>query len=286
MTARAPIAMFRFDASSKIGGGHAMRCLTLAQAMTEGGWQCRFAVGPDTLQTVRRAALREIDCVQLSGNAATEAEAMAGALGGRRCDLVVVDHYGRGAEFETACRGFADRVLVIDDLADRQHDADLLLDQNLGRDAAAYAGLVPADCRLLLGPAYAPLRPEFAIMRDRVLAQRRSRNGIGRILVSFGMADLNELALRTLHALSAIGYDGHVDVVIGGGGRGMARIHAAAAEVGPLVRVLSDVEDMATLMADADLAIGAGGTTSWERCALGLPALIVVVADNQAAVAA
>jgi len=206
-------------------------------------------------------------------------------LAGARCDLLVADHYGRDADFETPCRAFADAVLVIDDLADRPHDADLLLDQNLGRRAADYADLVPAGCRVLTGPTYALLRPEFAALRSNALVRRRAAERVERILVSFGMADPNGLTLRGLRAIAAAGYKGHVDAVIGGGAPDIADVHALAAEMGPQVRVLSDVEDMATLMADADLAIGAGGTTSWERCALGLPALVLIVADNQIPIA-
>lgn len=281
----APMVVFRFDAGPLIGGGHAMRCLTLAEAMIHAGWRCRFAVQPGTVETVHRLAVHEAECLHLEGDAESEPAQMAGGLSGGRCGLLVVDHYRRGAAFERSCREFADKVLVLDDLADRAHDADVLLDQNLGRGANDYAGLVPSHCRLLLGPEYALLRPNFPRLRAGALIHRRARGRVDRILVSFGMADPHGLTLRALSALKSAGYEGHVDVVIGGGASDLAEVHARAAAMGPRVRVLSDVEDMATLMADADLAIGAGGTTSWERCALGLPALVVVVADNQAAVA-
>jgi len=285
MTAPAEIAVFRFDAGPEIGGGHAMRCLTLAEAMIQAGWRCRFAIRAGTMETVHRLAAYAADCIELSGEPGDEPAEIASALAGERCRLLVADHYGRDAAFETPCRVFADAVMVIDDLADREHDADLLLDQNLGRRAGDYADLVPETCRRLMGPEYALLRPDFAALRGNALVRRRAAEGVERILVSFGMADPHGLTLRALAALGAAGYAGQVDAVIGGGAPDIADVHALAAEMGPQVRVLSDVEDMATLMADADLAIGAGGTTSWERCALGLPALVLIVADNQIPIA-
>ncbi len=278
-------AVFRFDAGPRIGGGHAMRCLTLADEMTRSGWHCRFAVSPETSLAVPRLRPFVTDCIEITGDGDDEPSEIQGSLGGGACNLVVVDHYGRGAEFETACRAFAERVVVIDDLADRPHDADILIDQNLGRAPGDYSGKVPTDCGLLIGPDFALLRPEFAGRRQSVLAARKRRDGMERILVSFGMTDPLGLSLQALHVLRQICFVGHVDVVVGGMAPGIAEVHALAAEMGANVRVLSDVEDMAELMALADIAIGAGGSTSWERCAFGLPALVAVVADNQREIA-
>jgi UDP-2,4-diacetamido-2,4,6-trideoxy-beta-L-altropyranose hydrolase len=278
-------AVFRFDAGRSIGGGHAMRCLTLAEAMMRSGWDCLFAVSPETPIAVPRLRPYAANCRELSGAPGDEPAEIQGGLDAGRCGLLIVDHYGRDAGFERACRAFAERIAVIDDLADRAHDADILIDQNLGRAGADYAGKVPAGCQLLIGPEFALLRPDFAARRDAVLTQRHGRDGLKRILISFGMTDPLGLSLDTLQALRESGFDGHVDVVIGGAARGTAKVHALAAEMGDKVRVLCDVEDMAELMALADLAVGAGGSTSWERCALGLPALITVVADNQREIA-
>lgn len=285
MAGRGASAVFRFDADRSIGGGHAMRCLTLAEAMMRSGWHCLFAVSPETPVAVPRLRPYAADCRELSGVAEDEPDEIQGGIDAGRCALLIVDHYGRDAAFERACRAFADRIAVIDDLTDRVHDADILIDQNLGRAGEDYAGKLPADCRLLIGPEFALLRPDFAARRDAVLTQRHGRDGLGRILVSFGLTDPLGLSLDTLQALRESGFEGHIDVVIGGAARGTAKVHALAADMGDKVRVLCDVEDMAELMALADLAIGAGGSTSWERCALGLPALIAVVADNQREIA-
>jgi UDP-2,4-diacetamido-2,4,6-trideoxy-beta-L-altropyranose hydrolase len=286
MAAARATAVFRFDAGAAMGGGHAMRCLTLAEAMMRAGWQCRFAVSPETPLAVPKLRAHAAEYRELAGTPADEPAEIGESLDGETCDLLLVDHYGRDAVFERACRAFAARIVAIDDLADRAHDADILIDQNLGRKAADYAGRIPAGCKVLAGPAYALLRPDFAARRDEVLTARHGRDGVNRILVSFGMTDPLGLTLVTLQALRDSGFAGRVDAVIGGMALGLAEVHAVAAEMGGHMRVLSDVEDMAELMALADLAIGAGGSTSWERCALGLPALVAVVADNQREIAA
>ena len=258
-----------------------MRCLTLAEAMIDAGWNCRFAIGPETLKAVHRLTEYEAECIHLSEDLWSEPEQMASGLDHVTCDVLVVDHYQRGIEFERACRVWARRILVIDDLTERQHDADFLLNQNLGSHADDYNGIVTDGCHLLIGPQYALLKPHFEALRQQSLERRRKQEGVERILVSYGMSDTQSLTLMTLEALKRIGFTGHVDAVIGGGSSSLADVHAIAAAMGSQVRVLSAVEDMATLMSNADLAIGAGGTTSWERCAMGLPAVVVVVADNQ-----
>lgn len=200
------------------------------------------------------------------------------------CDLLAVDHYGLDAAFENGCRPWARRILAIDDLADRPHDCDFLLDPTPGRGEEDYQALVPDGCRRLLGPAYALVRPEFAAARGR-LQPRATEGPVRRILVSFGTMDVNNATERVLEAIAWAGIDAVVDVVLGAGAPHLEKVKSHAREMGRRVTVHTGVEDMAALMARADLAIGAAGITSWERCCLGLPSVLVVTADNQRRVA-
>lgn len=273
-----PTALFRCDASPQIGGGHVMRCLSLATALAATGWNILFAARSGSAATV--PGLAKVACIDL--DAADDAAELEASLAGRKIDLLVVDSYRLGAVYETACRVFAARILAIDDLADRAHDCDFLLDQTLGRVAGDYAKLVPAACRLLLGTDYALLRPAFAAERAASL-ESRARRKARRVLVSFGAADPYGLAPYVAAALLAANADIVLDVVPDRAGRdecaNLAERHAGR------MQVHFAVEAMEKLMAAADIAVGAGGTMSWERCAMGLPSVVVVTADNQRLIA-
>lgn len=194
-------------------------------------------------------------------------------------DWLIVDHYGLDRNWESALRPWTQRLMVIDDLANRPHDCDVLLDQNLcaGMETR-YEGLVPEACRQLIGPRYALLRPEFRLARSG-LAPRDGQ--VRRLLIFFGGVDATNETAKALEALEQLALpDLEVDVVVGASNphQDMLRAHCERA---PRTSLHVAVQHMATLMAQADLAIGAGGTTTWERCYLGLPALILTLADNQ-----
>ena len=275
-----PNAVFRFDASSRIGSGHGVRCLALARKLARNGWRVSVASSAESYETVSVPA--ELRRIVLGGSAQDEEERIGAAAG--PADLLVIDHYGRDACFETGCRAWARKILVVDDLADRPHDCDFLLDQTLGRQEADYRPLVPAHCRLLLGPKFALLRDDFAVLRSKGLLRRKERR-MERVLVSMGGTDPNEVSLKAVEGILDSGLPVAVDLVLGATAVTQA-LASAVERSGGRVSLLSHVENMAELMAEADLAIGAGGVTSWERCCMGLPALIVLTADNQELVAA
>lgn len=257
-----------------------MRCLTLADALNEAGWETLFAIGPQSAATVPTLAKRPHIVVQ--GNPTDEAESIGGHVGSK-VEFAIVDHYCRDAAFETECRRWAATILAIDDLADRRHDCDLLVDQTLSRAEADYAGLVPAHCRLLIGATYALLRPQFLARRSEAVRRRRKMRPAERLLMSFGATDPDGVTFRLLAALVDHAPSIAIDVVCGTSPseqlRRLASAHAKR------VILHHAVQDMASLMLAADLAVGAGGTTSWERCALGLPTAIVVLAENQRLIA-
>ncbi|OEJ66327.1 UDP-2,4-diacetamido-2,4,6-trideoxy-beta-L-altropyranose hydrolase [Magnetovibrio blakemorei] len=196
------------------------------------------------------------------------------------CSILVVDHYQKDISFETGMRIWADRILVLDDLANRLHDCDFLLDQTLGRNKSDYMSLVPDHCTLLLGSHYALLRSQFFNMRKHALSSRSERTSINRILVSMGASDPQNVTNKVLQGIALWNPNISIDVVIGPGGPPLQADNKAGN-----IRILKNVDDMATLMAKADLAIGAAGTSSWERCCLGLPSLLIITADNQKMVA-
>lgn len=273
-------AVFRADASPAIGGGHVQRCLTLADAFVEAGWHCSFAFREGTLETVPALATRGHELLPLS-EPDEEEPAGIGAAVNARCDLLVVDHYGRGQAFESRCRGFASCILALDDLPSRAHDADFLLDATPRASDDAYRAVVPSTCSLLVGPRFALLRPQFSKARAEALARREARVAPRRLLVSMGMTDPNNVTARVLRGIASSRLLLAIDVVLGAIAPHLPAVRALISELGLDATLHVDVADMASLVSAADIAIGASGQTSFERCCLGLPSLMAVTADNQ-----
>lgn len=292
--------VFRVDVSDQIGTGHFMRCLTLADSLTKSCTSIRFVCRylPEFFRTVLRERQYEFSCLTSSSgdistdelshsdwlgvSQAVDSQDTLQALSDRTWDWLVVDHYSLDARWEAELRKAAANIMVIDDIADRQHDCDILLDQNFYADMnVRYKKLVPDHCQLLLGPQYALLRNEFSQLRKKV----RPRTGqISRILVFFGGMDPNNFTGRVIEELATLGIQGlEVDVVIGVQHPKSKAIESCCAEYG--FNCYLQTDRMADLMASADLAIGAGGSATWERCCLGLPTLIVSLADNQTKIA-
>lgn len=273
-------AVFRADASPAIGGGHVQRCLTLADAFAAQGWSCSFAFRDGTLETVPALRAAGHGLLALSGATEDESREMSAALKGR-CDLLVIDHYGRDAAYETSCRAFAPRIFALDDLPRRRHDADFLLDATPRASDDPYRAMVPADCRLLTGVRFALLRPQFAAARPAALARREQGGAPKRLLVSMGMTDPDNATAKVLQGIAAAKLPLAVDVVLGATAPHRDAVTGLIAELGLDATLHVDVSDMASLIAGADIAIGASGQTSFERCCLGLPSLMAVTADNQ-----
>lgn len=282
---------FRTDASVDIGTGHVMRCLALADAWRQRGATCTFVCRPQAghlLELIAERGHRALALAQTGTGVyphtdpLEDARATAQALAGQAPDWLVVDHYGLDRTWETAARDVGKRLMVIDDLADRAHDCDLLLDPNLGRSRAHYDGLVPAHAQRLTGPAHALLRPEFAHERDTSLA-RRAKAPATHLLIAMGGIDKDNATGRILASLRAGGLpeSARLTVVMGSRAPWLAQVQQQAAHLPCPIRVWVDACDMADLMAASDLALGAAGGTAWERCCLGLPSLLLVLAPNQ-----
>lgn len=297
--------VIRADASLRIGTGHVMRCLALAEVLKKRGasvsFVCREFVGNlcDYIEAQGFVVHRmgpsypagvspvlnnqsPIDEPWLEGVTWRQDAAQVKAVldrFGHRVDWLVVDHYGLDNGWERAARSDQCRVLVIDDLANRPHDCDLLLDQNFKPDAhASYTVLVSKECRLLLGPKYALLRHDFRDLRPSI----RIRDGrVQRILIFLGGTDpSNETGkvLRGARRLVEIGVS--LDVVIGSMNPHRDGLTQQYGSYGN-IHFHHNLANMADLMEQSDLSIGAGGTTSWERCCMGLPSVVITIAENQ-----
>ena len=297
---------FRADASLLIGNGHIARCLALAREMAARGARIVFitrdhaghlgsvidAQGYETIllsngesgasPCLPEAAADLGYAAFLACSWERDAEQSQAVLAELQPDWLVVDHYALDARWEATVRPFCKCVMVIDDLANRPHVCDLLLDQNLGRKDADYASLVAPSCTLLTGPMYALLRPEFAALRSHSL-KRRENWQLENIIVTMGGVDQPNATAKVLEGLrlAELPRLARITVVMGRHAPWLEDIRSIAASMPFETRVLIDIHDMAEHMANSDLAIGAAGGTSWERCCLGLPALIAILADNQ-----
>ena len=298
---------FRFDASILIGTGHVMRCLTLADALNSKGMECHFICrehpGNMIIQIAERGhkvhsiPINKLENVAdfdknekshspyshwLGENLQTDARQTSFILEELKPDWLIVDHYALDAQWESAISNLSTKVMVIDDLTDRPHDCDLLLDQTFGRTENVYKSLVPQHCTILTGSKYALLRPEFAELREYSL-QRRKDIRFERILITMGGVDKDNATGQILGALTQcqLPNDVRITVVMGQNSPWLDSVKDLSMELPWTIEILVSVSNMAQLMADSDLCIGAAGSTAWERCCLGLPTLMVVLADNQ-----
>lgn len=305
------VIAFRVDASLQIGTGHVMRCLTLADVLRERGALCCFVSRPHQghlfelivqrgYQVLALPELQEVVKPNLSGSdyahwlgadwtidAQDTEKALSARMGGDFVDWLIVDHYGLDARWEETFRTRSKHIMVIDDLADRPHFCDLLLDQNLGRKAQDYDGLLKGDTKTLIGPQYALLRPEFASLRSQSLARREGNPELRRLLITMGGVDKDNVTGQVLDVLKACSVPPEllITVVMGSYAPWLAQVQTQATEMSWHTEVLVGVSNMAQLMVSSDLAIGAAGSTSWERCCMGLPTIQIVLAQNQELIA-
>lgn len=271
-----PRILIRADARPELGGGHIMRCLALAGALGAEGAEIAFACTPGSAALVPALARSGHTCLDatIAGDVP-----LPNAWSGQ-ADAIIVDLYSSTCEDETRMRRFAPVIAVIEDLPDRVHDCNLLIDQGFGRLAGDYQRRVPAGAQLLLGPDMCPLRPDFAALRAASLTRRADSAPLARILVAMGLTDLGGVSEQVVELTRACLPDAAIDVVLGPLAPSRTPLQQRA-KTDTKLSVLIDIDDMAERMMVADLAIGAGGGSALERCVLGLPSIIIVLADNQ-----
>jgi UDP-2,4-diacetamido-2,4,6-trideoxy-beta-L-altropyranose hydrolase len=288
---------FRVDASMNIGTGHVIRCLTLADALRAQGAQCQFIcrAHPGHLMDIIRSRGYAVSCLAapvlddqshdistawLGSTWKDDALETEAALDCFSLDWLVVDHYAIDQRWEATLKPRYKKLMVIDDLADRPHCCDLLLDQNWFSEATLtrYENLVPTHCQCFFGPKFALLKHEY--VQQRAAMSPRDGN-IRRVLVFMGGSDPTNQTAKVLHALSVPDLRSlAVDVVIG-------KNHPDRLGIQMLVEARhstvlhQNLPHLAGLMAQADLMVGAGGATAWERMCLGLPCIVISTAANQ-----
>jgi UDP-2,4-diacetamido-2,4,6-trideoxy-beta-L-altropyranose hydrolase/UDP-4-amino-4,6-dideoxy-N-acetyl-beta-L-altrosamine N-acetyltransferase len=289
--------LFRADASLDIGNGHVVRCLTLAQALKNMGAKCEFVcrLHPGHLTEyidqqgflVHRLPVGDLD-TWLGVDWKVDAQQTLQAVNSQIYDWLIVDHYGLDAKWEISLSAVATQRMAIDDLANRSHAVDVVLDQNMGRTVADYVPWVQSGTEVYVGPMRALLRPEFSELRAQSMDRRLTRGiYINQVLVTMGGVDKTNVTAQILRALrqerSVLDVSCELTVIMGPHAPWLDDVRAVAATMPWQTEVCVNVSDMAERMVKADLAISAFGTTAWERCALGLPTLGVVIADNQLA---
>lgn len=287
----------RVDSSTAIGSGHLMRCLTLAARMRkEKNAEVHFIsrdLEGNLHGKVKDAGfpLHILPCHPIDKSLdgydawltvpqavdAAETKAVLRALG--KVDRLVVDNYALDINWEQEMRPFVDEVFVIDDLANRKHDCDILLDQSFYVNMdTRYTSLVPANCKLFLGPAYALLREEF--YREKVRLRKR-RGIVQNLLIFYGGSDLTNETMKAVRAVVCTGATNiTVNVIVGASNPHKEEIITFCRSYS-FLNVHVQVNNMAEFMNEADLALGAGGSTIWERCFFELPSIVTSVADNQ-----
>jgi len=292
--------VFRVDASLTMGTGHVMRCLTLAQVLKENGanveFICRQHKGSliDKIYSIgfniyKLGILEELEVANklahshwLGATQQQDASACIDILKTNQTDWLIVDHYALDADWQNRLKPYCEKLMVIDDLADRKHQCDILLDQTFGRQQEDYSELVPKDCQLLLGSQYALLRPEFAKWRTYSL-ERRSKPEFKQLLINMGGVDVDDFTGQVLDELKTctLPTDVNITIVMGSSAPCLESVKSKAISLPYKTEVKVDVDNMAEIMANADIAIGAAGATTWERCSLGLATIQIVVAENQ-----
>ena len=272
-----PLAVFRFDASPTIGGGHAMRSGALATALAEESWRTLCVTRNETIATAPRALEPFDEVVRLCADGADEIDEIAACVGGS-CQVVVIDHYGWDRALHRACRRIAPCLAVIEDRREAPHDCDVLVNQSIEPDGMGFRDDALDE---LLGPRYALLRPSFRWARVR----GKSRVDEGRILLLCGYTDEGNLTERLFDAIDGAPGVRTVDVVLGAANMHRENVQRRLRRTATPSHLHVDPSSLTSLMTRASLAVTTAGSTCWELACLGVPMVTVVAAANQAPVA-
>ena len=281
--------LIRADSGTKKGSGHIMRCLSIAKYLknmdisficrTMPGDFCDF-IEQKGFHVYRLPFNSSLDVSNLPINIKSDINDTIEIIKKNKImpDGIIIDNYDLDYQWESIIRQYTNKIIVIDDLANRKHDCDLLIDQNLYHDMnIRYENLVPHNCLQILGPKYALLRPEFREARKKLHVRKGKINSI---LISFGSSDPTNETLKAIDALQQFQSPIKVDVVIGISNPHKELIKETCSML-PNVTYHYQTDKMADLMTNADISIGAGGSTTWERCCLGLPSIVSILSKDQ-----
>ncbi len=274
--------VFRVDGNADLGLGHVMRCLTLANLFKQSGYHVLFICSEESEGSVQYIEKNEFEIKFILNNHTLEHDAGQCREIIKNIDvhLFVVDHYQLDFRWESLVKGSGIRLMVIDDLADRQHLCDVLLDSSYGRRINEYQNLTNNECTYLLGSDYCLLRVEFRFLYEQAILKRKQTRKLANILINFGATDHKQLSVKVVNIIQELKYDGEIHILISSTSKWVKELELISDVFSNIVLHI-DAQNVAELMLAADLSIGSVGTSSWERCCLGLPTIGVVVADNQ-----
>lgn len=296
---------FRVDSGQAIGGGHLCRCITLANAVRrEFNAQCYFVMRDHPGNQVSLIEQGGFDYVLLplerpvdyfngkytdwvgtewKQDAEQTEETLQNWSKLQSFDWLVVDHYGLDEKWERRFSKKGIKVGVIDDLVNRKHAGSFLVDQTCGRSPNEYRDLVTSSMSLLTGEKYCILRPEFTQYRDKALNARRQFTSLKNVLVNFGSTDPHNHTAKALKGIEQvlIQHNANATVIVGSSCPHLDAIKAVIKSLACSCELHVDVENMASLLVDIDVAVGAAGASTWERCILGIPTILLKTASNQ-----
>jgi UDP-2,4-diacetamido-2,4,6-trideoxy-beta-L-altropyranose hydrolase len=261
-------AFFMFEGSPNVGAGHAIRCSVLADALIEAGWHCTLITSEATYDFI--TDLKRFDRLDPQSYSAKPIF----------CDILVIDNYNLAFAFEQSIRPYTEKIVVIDDLANRIHDCDVLLDPTYRRQPIDYYPLVPKQCIVLVGSDYVLLRKAFTKLRHQSFLQHQRSGLCKRVLISMGGGRATNHELKALYLLEQAHFKGTVDLVLGFSAQGIQALDHQLRK-GTLHAQLHSDPDMALLIYQSDLVIGAAGSSVWERCILGVKQYLFKIAANQ-----
>ncbi len=281
---KSPYIAFRADGGSELGIGHIMRCLTLADRFNSMGFNILFISSPFELSIQKKITDRGFELRFIEENKGTDSEQCINIIKDYFAKILIVDHYSFDKSWEKQLKVNVGEIVVIDDLANRHHDCDFLIDSAYGRSERDYDKLVNGNCKLLLSTDYIILRPEFSKMRLLALNKRENTTRINRVLINFGGTDTLNLSIPCIEILKRVGFVGGIDILISSAYSNMVELKSFCSNLNDVILHV-DSSNVAELMLNSDIAIGSLGTSTWERCSLGLPCISIVVADNQSNIA-
>lgn len=293
-------AVFRVDASLKIGSGHVMRCLALADILKNNCFKVEFICRKHQGNLICRIIeegykVHKLDSISkkntgrkleysswLGVSQKQDADDCIKALNNSLVDWIIVDSYSIDEEWHKALKPYCSKLMVIDDLADRNYLCDILLDQTFGRDKKEYSHLTSKNCNFLMGSEYALLRSEFINSRPKSLKRRKNQD-LDHLLINMGGIDATNITEKILDSLKFLNLnrDLKITIIMGANAPHIKSVRQKAAKSDHQINVLVDAKNIAQIMTNADIAIGASGSTTWERCCLGLPSIQLAISKNQ-----
>lgn len=289
--------VFRVDASVEMGLGHVMRCNSLANQLEKHGWNILFLCKNHIGHQAEMIKSNGHHVVLLNANKKykvnychdydawlgssplEDAELTIANIQHIKVELLIVDHYSLDAIWHKKLRPYVQKIMVIDDLANRKYDCDILVDQTFNRIKNDYNSLVNEHTFLCVGSKYALLREQFQLNPEKVLSHRLNRTSLNKILIMLGGSDSNNYTKTLLDSLLKI-KGIHLTIILG---KNYSYLRALEIYVEKFtnVKLHYNVTDMTTIMLQHDICIGAAGSSNWERCVCGLPSILVLLAANQ-----